>query len=208
MTEQRDSFVFYRSFKECIAELSDLEKLIMYEAISDYALDRMEPNLTGFPKMLFRLIKPQLDANFMRWKNGHKGKEFGKLGGAPIGNQNARKTKSTPKQPLINPKTTPNENVNANENENVDIKKENNKKKIIQPMTDEELTFVEGMKATYQRVMNMPEPLTLAQYQAIVKLYGADPVRQKLEDMENWESLSKKHSANLTLRNWLRKDNK
>ncbi len=53
---QRDTFIFYRSFKESMNELSDADKLIMYEAISDYSLDMKEPELTGFPKALFSII--------------------------------------------------------------------------------------------------------------------------------------------------------
>lgn len=89
----RDTFIFYRSFKESMSDLSDKDKLIMYEAISDYSLDLKEPKLTGFPKALFSLIRPILDANIQRWKNGRKG-------GAPIGNLNAKK------QPENNQETT------------------------------------------------------------------------------------------------------
>ena len=38
---QRDTFIFYRSFKESMNELSDADKLIMYEAISDYIRNLM-----------------------------------------------------------------------------------------------------------------------------------------------------------------------
>lgn len=65
---QRDTFIFYRSFKESMSDLSDADKLIMYEAITDYSLDMKEPELTGFPKALFSLIRPFLDANTQRWK--------------------------------------------------------------------------------------------------------------------------------------------
>jgi hypothetical protein len=39
---QRDTFIFYRSFKESMSDLSDADKLIMYEAITDYSLDMKE----------------------------------------------------------------------------------------------------------------------------------------------------------------------
>ena len=81
--KQRDTFIFYRSFKESMSDLSAADKLIMYEAITDYSLDMKEPELTGFPKALFSLIRPFLDANTQRWKNGCKG-------GAPKGNKIGR----------------------------------------------------------------------------------------------------------------------
>lgn len=117
----RDTFIFYRSFKESMSDLSDKDKLIMYEAISDYSLDLKEPKLTGFPKALFSLIRPILDANIQRWKNGRKG-------GAPIGNLNAKK------QPRNDRKTTekqPNKDVNKDKeynikNVNIEDKSSNN----------------------------------------------------------------------------------
>ena len=91
---QRDTFIFYRSFKESMNELSDADKLIMYEAISDYSLDMKEPELTGFPKALFSIIRPIIDANWQRYNNGCKG-------GAPKGNKNNLKV-----QPKYNQKLT------------------------------------------------------------------------------------------------------
>ena len=103
-TEQRESFVFYRSFKDAMEVLNDTDKLIVYEAIADYALNMQEPHLSGFPRSLFTLIKPQLDANWRRYENGKRGAEHGAKGGAPIGNANASKgNTTTPKQPQNNP---------------------------------------------------------------------------------------------------------
>ncbi len=81
---QRESFVFYRSFKEAIDNAPKSIKLTLYDAIIDYALYREEPNLDGIAKIAWVLIKPQLDANWIRYEKGCKG-------GAPKGNQNARK---------------------------------------------------------------------------------------------------------------------
>ena len=58
--------------------------------------------------------------------NGKKGAEFGKLGGAPKGNQNARKNnpQSTPKQSLdvdVNDDVEVDENEEVNVNEKVDV---------------------------------------------------------------------------------------
>lgn len=106
----RDTFIFYRSFKESMKDLSDTDKLIMYEAISDYSLDLTEPDLTGFPKALFSLVRPILDANIQRWRNGCKG-------GAPKGNKNNHFSKSTTEvQPKTNQSTT---KVQANKDNNI-----------------------------------------------------------------------------------------
>lgn len=102
-------------------ELSDADRLIMYEAISDYSLDMKEPELTGFPKALFSIIRPIIDANWQRYNNGCKG-------GAPKGNKNNRFSKSTIEvQPKVNQSTTevqPNKNDNDNDNNKEEIVKE------------------------------------------------------------------------------------
>ena len=98
---QRNSFIFYASFRDALQDAPDDVRLTCYDAIVDYALYGKTPQLTGWAKSVFLLTKPQLDANTQRYINGCKGGEFGKMGGAPIGNDNAVKT--TPKQPQNNP---------------------------------------------------------------------------------------------------------
>lgn len=117
--KEKESFVFYRSFAESINCLPANFQLPLYKAITAYALDLEVPDFGNYEdkyvlEALWAGIKPQLDANYQRYLNGCKGGEYGHLGGAPKGNQNARK-----KQPQNNPKTTPNVNDNENVNENV-----------------------------------------------------------------------------------------
>ena len=111
---QRDSFIFYRSFYEAINDLPEKSQLKVYKAICEMSLNFDEIDLSGLSLTIFKLIKPQLEANNKRYINGSKG-------GAPKGNQNATK-----RQPKGNQKTTKkqpnnNENVNVNDNENVNV---------------------------------------------------------------------------------------
>lgn len=88
---KRDSFVLYRSFIDIIKELDDTEAKAFILAISNYALDGIEPQLQGMLNSLWILAKPQLDANIRRYENGKKG-------GAPKGssnNPNGRRGKTT-----------------------------------------------------------------------------------------------------------------
>ena len=119
---ERESFVFYRSFRDAFRALDKDVRLRMYEAIIDYGLDLVEPHFEGIEKVLWTLIRPQLEANNKRFENGCKG-------GAPIGNQNARKQprnnrETTKKQPKNNQKQ-PNVNENENVNENINTKEIN-----------------------------------------------------------------------------------
>lgn len=110
----RESFIFYRSFFEAIADLPDETKGRIFCAISDYALNEKEPSLSGVEKSIFTLIKPQLDANNKRYENGKSGGKHGVKGGRP----KTQNPKKTPPKPQENPTQTPNDNVNVNVNEN------------------------------------------------------------------------------------------
>lgn len=96
----RDGFVFYRSFFESFSDLSKKDKLLLFDALCNYALNDIEPELSGTTAAIFKLLKPQVDANNRRYENGKKG-------GRPRGNQTETKTK--PKQNQTETKTKPKE---------------------------------------------------------------------------------------------------
>ena len=114
------SFVFYDSFLEAMKHLNDAEFRECVMRIRDYALEDIDeesasPNIN----IIMALFKPNLDSARRRYmasvENGKKGAEFGKLGGAPKGNQNARK-KQPLKQPLdVDDNVDVEEDVNVNE---------------------------------------------------------------------------------------------
>ncbi len=145
---ERDSMVFYRSFMEATDYLPPESYKKVFQMVFLYAFDGVEPlNDQSIEFSLFTLIRPQIDANNTKYINGCKGGEYGHLGGAPKGNQNARKQpqnnpKTTPKQPLNNPKTTPNDNDNVNDNENVNENETENgtENGNVKPFGKEKLT--------------------------------------------------------------------
>ena len=118
----RESFIFYASFYDAIKELPNELRLEIFDAVCEFSLNGKEPELTGVARAIFTLIRPQIAANFARYEGGCKG-------GAPKGNQNARKHKhpETTEQPNDNQETTikqpknnlkqPNENDNVNDND-------------------------------------------------------------------------------------------
>lgn len=133
----RESFIFYKSFQNAIDQTEESDQLIIYRAISNYALNREEPELTGIPNLAWQLIKPQLDANWKRYANGCKGAEHGIKGGNPNFQKGVRNPYYTNKDNpndkgeitlKITPSTTPNKNKNNNRNNNL-TKKESRKKK-------------------------------------------------------------------------------
>ena len=101
----RDSFIFYRSFYEAIKEVPEDAQLQIYKAISIYALEQEEIELTGISKAIFSLVKPQLDANYKKYENGKQTKS-------------KTKAKDKQKESKIETNVNDNENVNVNVNEN------------------------------------------------------------------------------------------
>lgn len=138
----REGVTFYRSFHEAIQEEEDpAKRLQAYEALMNYAFYDEEPeNLKGIAKAAFIVARPVIDAANASRDNGSKG-------GAPKGNQNARKnnpetTEKQLKQPPLflenNPQNNPpcenktsniNDNDNKNENINENIKEKKKEKK-------------------------------------------------------------------------------
>ena len=89
--ENRESFVFYRSFWDAIREMEEPDQLAMFGAICAYALDGKAPALTSaIHRAVFAAIRPNIDTNNAK-------REGGKRGGRP-------KTK-TGKTTVSNPET-------------------------------------------------------------------------------------------------------
>ena len=126
---EKKSFVFYDSFLSAMKHLNDAEFRECVLKIRDYALDGVdEESSSPMVNVIMELAKPNLDSARRRYmasvENGKKGAEFGKLGGAPKGNQNARKNnpQSTPKQSLdVDVNADVEVDVNENEEVNVEV---------------------------------------------------------------------------------------
>lgn len=177
-----------------MSDLSDADKLIMYEAITDYSLDMKEPELTGFPKALFSLIRPFLDANTQRWKNGCKG-------GAPKGNKNNRFSKSTTEvQPEVNQSTTEvqaNKDKNVNKDKNKDINKEStivSKKDelSLSSPSEEFIKFNQWLDKHCPFVLKVKTQMTEPEYQKLLAKYTKKEICDVLESLNNWKDFPKK----------------
>lgn len=118
----QESFIFYDSFRDVGKDMEEKSRLAFYEAIIDYGLTG-ELDVTNLPneiKLLFKLIKPQIDANVKRRKDGKKGGRPSKSS-----NNEAKSDKKTSTKEEKNyEKTTGLENKNhrfQNEKPNVNV---------------------------------------------------------------------------------------
>lgn len=122
---ERLSFTFYRSFYEAIEDLPKSKQLEVYRAIMRFGFDGEDAELAGVSAAVFKIIRPILEKNLKKFKNGCKGGEYGILG-AEYGIRGGRPPKEPPQitgqePPQITPQITP---VNINNK----IKKEKEKK--------------------------------------------------------------------------------
>ncbi len=69
----RGSFVFYDSFYKSMKHLGCEDKSELLQAICEYGLFEKQTKLSPYIESLFALVKPQLEANFRKRKNGKKG---------------------------------------------------------------------------------------------------------------------------------------
>jgi len=74
----RGSFVFYDSFYKSMKHLGCEDKSDYIQALCEYGLFEKQIKLSPHIQGLFELVKPQLEANFRKRKNGNKG-------GRPVG---------------------------------------------------------------------------------------------------------------------------
>lgn len=127
MGNKRDSFIFYRSFYESMKGLKPEEKAMLFDAICELSLNFNDIELDGFPKSLFILIKPQIEANNKRYENGKAPKrskrepKSDQKTAEKSPKQKQQKSKTEAKQKQTRSKSTANENVNVNVNDNVNV---------------------------------------------------------------------------------------
>lgn len=207
MEKSKDSFVFYRSFSEAMAELTENDQLELYRAIVGYGLDADSPKLESpYLRMAWTLIKPQLDANWRRFENGCKGASCGKLGGAPKGNKNACKTR---KQPQNNPKTTP----NVNDNDNVNDKEKDVPDGTCLSASPELLKLQKWINKQLPHVAKIEQQITDKQLTRLLRDFDKDSVFSTLRDMDNYRKGGKSvekcyNNVYRTLLNWLKRNDK
>ncbi|MCM1452661.1 MAG: DUF6291 domain-containing protein [Clostridium sp.] len=205
---ERKGFVFYHSWWVAIENLPREVRGDVLAAIIEYGLTGAagEP-LKPIAKAMLEMVRPQIDANNRRYENGAKGRDYGKLGGAPTGNKNAKK------QPQDNGGITPNKNETTSkqpQNNPYKDKEENNniksfidiKDTSVGDATDTQQTetecqefsleqlagyfneTMENAKASIPKVQRMTEKRRAAA-NARLREYGREAVEQAIANAAN-----------------------
>lgn len=108
----RESFIIYRSFFEAIKDLELEQQAVVFNAICEYSLNGTEVELNGVCSTVFKLIKPQLQANNNRYKSGCYGAKIKQ-------EQSKSKAKRKQTRSKVKANVNVNDNVNVNVNDNV-----------------------------------------------------------------------------------------
>lgn len=164
---QKDSIIIYRSFYEAIKDLPKELQADAWQSIFEYGLNDNQQELTGIVSTVFKLIKPQLDANKKRFENGQKG---GRPKTETKPNHNQTKTKHKP-----NKNVNDNVNVNLNKNNNLNENKNNNNKELTNVSNDPTIESIfEWFWNAYQKKGNKKISFT-----AFKKLNKTDMIQIK-----------------------------
>ena len=192
-----EGFIFYTSFLEAIKELPNDSQLRLYQAITNFALNQIEPdNLQSFEKAVFAVIKPQLIANRQRYENGCKGGRPKKKTNDKLKeNQSLNKQKTDGyenKKPVVinSENLNINKKRNINKNININNKKENNIKEkslaVVKPTAHTEQGEVfEYFSNLYKQETNIDylgKGIDYINLAKLIKKYGKALVIQKI----NW----------------------
>lgn len=148
----RSQFTFYRSFYEAISKIKKgADRVKAYDMICAYALNQIEPDLTGAPEavaIVFDLLQPVLDKAKAKSESGQKG-----------GSKSKPDDKQTASKPEANDKQTAREKEGEKEKEGereVEEEKEKGKE-----------NFPSGSKPDAQRPAPPPAPVPYDEIQAL-----------------------------------------
>jgi hypothetical protein len=188
----RDSAIFYRSFYEAIKDLPAENQAEVYNAIFEYSLNCKEVELTGISKTIFTLIKPQIQANIKRFKNGSKAKQ----------KQSGSKTEARIKQTRSKTEANNNDNNNVNDNNNLN-KNENVNENNNLPAGEVIPHPLQLIVKNLREVSRIKTQLTPENCEALLRDHGEEMVKEILLAMENTKGITNKYtSVYLTVNAW------
>lgn len=181
-----ESFVFYESYLRGIELQSEQVQAKLFLAVCRYALRGEQPQgLTDSELGLFELMRPTIDSNSQR-------REKSRSGGAPLGNQNARKQPKQSKKTTV--ETTEQQkqpNENGNETETVTVNE------------DEDEDVTERSASDYSEVA-----LTADEMNELVGLSDRLSVNAYIKKLSDWQTANKKRSvkAYTVIKGWITQD--
>jgi len=176
----REGFIFYRSFREAISDLQPEDQLKAYNAIFDYALDGIEPEVKGVASAIFKIAKPQIDANNQRYMNGKKGgrpKKHSDEENKPSENQNKpSENQNKPNDDFLKPKEKEKE---KDKDKDKDLKEKQTKRK--KSVAESRIGKAKYADEVY---------LTEKEYTAFIEKYGREQTLWMIQKLNDYKQSS------------------
>ncbi len=193
----RDSMIVYRSFYEAIKDLEITDQGIVWNAIFEYSLNFKEVELSGIPKVIFTLVKPNLQANMKRFENGSKPKQ----------KQVVSKIKAKQKQSRSKREANKDKDVNVDKDNNLNPNKDENAAQTSLQILDSKLPLPFPPKNTlpktyneiesYLMTLDFPDQVANQEAQKIFDYYASKGWKVGTAAMKDWQA---------STRNWMRRE--
>lgn len=188
----KDTCVFYRDFRNAARNFQADKRATFYEMVFDYAMDGIEPSPDSEFIAHFELIRTRLDADIAKY---NAKSENGKKGGAPKGNQNAKKqpnsSKNKPKQPNSSETS---HNINEDDNYvNVNYVNDNNLQRTSRICSDSKQkrfikpTVKEIADYCRERSNNVDAQIFFDFYESKGWIVGKTPMKDWKAAVRTWE---------------------
>jgi len=138
---EQKSFLFYLNWKEQIEDLNDQELRRLITNLIKYHKGEEVELLTKIDRLAWHGILPGLEVNRDKYdKKIEANRENGKLGGAPKGNQNASKEKTTQNNPEQPKQPDKREQIKDNSKMGIDNREQENEKNKMKSDNGEVVT--------------------------------------------------------------------
>ena len=180
----KNSFVMYTEYKKHFNLLSDSDKVILLNAIFDYAMGQ-ETELEGAVAMAFSFIKVQMDRDIERYeKTCEKRREAGAKGGLAKASNSKQMLANASKSKQNIASVADNDNDNDNDND-ISIKKVAKATRFTKPS-------VEEIREYCQERNNQVDPQNFFDfYESKVWKVGNQSMKDWKACVRTWESRDK-----------------
>ena len=204
---ERNSFIFYKGWREAIKDLPDDVRLEIYESIIEYATTGNLRGLKPMANIAFNFIKIDIDRDTEKYMSiVERNKSNGSKGGRPKSENPKEPTKPTglfgnPKEP-----TKP-DNDNEYDNDYVDDNDSHLKKKETSPKgeskkdelslsspSEEFIKFNQWLDDHCPFVLKVKTQMTEPEYQKLLAKYTKKEISDVLESLNNWKDFPKKRT--------------
>lgn len=196
----KENFLLKKNQGEIFEALEDSEAGKLIKGIFKY-VNTGDSGLEGSLKAIFISIKIEIDNNEKKYKERcETNKINGAKGGAPKGNKNAKKEKTTENNQTVEKTTENNMNNHIHiHNNHLENKKDNNRG--MGEEEEKEETFKNAKKVHFAEFVTM----TNAEYEELVSTYGREFADQCIEKLDNYKGSSGKIYKNdyRAIKNWV-----